>query len=33
MASSGVGSGTFFKQELGRGHNFYLKIFWGGVEF
>ena len=29
MASSGRG-GTFFKQELGRGYNFYLKIFGGG---
>ena len=30
MASSGGGWGTFFKQELGRGYNFYLKIFLGG---
>ena len=30
MASSGGRWGTFFKQELGRGYNFYLKIFLGG---
>ena len=34
MASSGGGWGTFFKQELGGGNNFYLKIFLGGgVQF
>ena len=30
---AGGGWGTFYKQELGRGYNFYLKFFfffWGG---
>ena len=33
MDSSGEGWGTFFKQELGREYNFYLKIFLGGFSF
>ena len=35
MASSGGGWGRFFKQELGKGYHFYLKIFFlgGGVQF
>ena len=33
MASSGGGWGRFFKQELGKGYNFYLKILGGGGGF